>query len=370
MGQIEISTKEEGCFIVNLDKLKLISNLLKIDNDKLNTVLTSRIMVVRGQSYTIALTADQGKDTRDALSKALYDGLFNYLVDKINEPFLQLAHTAPLFVGVLDIFGFENFKVNSIEQLCINYTNERLQYYFNQHIFKEEQIEYEKERINWNDKVGYVDNLPCLDLIDSNKMSIFSLLNEECIFPKSTDMTWLQKLETNLVKHPFYKKPRLSAGVFAIVHYAGEVIYDVKGFLDKNKDPLPEEITHLIQSSPSSVISKLLKLPVMNTEQQNNKKNTVNSVVVHFRNQLNDLMKMLQSTEPHYIRCLKPNMDKEANSFKDSIVLTQLSYTGMLDTIKLYKSGYPKNEVFEIFFKRYHILISFIANYSKIQNIV
>jgi myosin heavy subunit len=167
-----------------------------------------------------------------------------------------------------------------LEQLCINYTNEKLQQYFNQHIFKEEQTEYEKEKIDWNDRVGYIDNGPCLELIEQNKLSVFALLNEECIFPKATDITWLQKLEKNLIKHPFYKKPRLTNTAFAINHYAGEVAYEVSGFLEKNKDTLPEEFIALTLASLSSIVKALLKPP---SQVEPGKKATAQTVIIHFK---------------------------------------------------------------------------------------
>ncbi|KAI9333528.1 P-loop containing nucleoside triphosphate hydrolase protein [Zopfochytrium polystomum] len=269
-------------------------------------------------------------------------------------------------IGVLDIFGFEgtttDFKTNSFEQLCINYTNEKLQQYFNQYIFKLEQEErlhvlrgkYRKEGIAWQ-TIEFLDNLECLELIEVKPIGILALLDEEAKVPKGSDESWLEKLNKQHEKHKFFVKPKAKTGTFGIRHYAGEVFYTACGFLEKNKDAVQEGILELLQSSTIPGVSALCEKPDSSTapKEKSAVKQTAGGI---FRSQLASLVAILNSTPCHYVRCIKPNMEKTALLMDDEKVLMQLRYSGMLETIKIRKTGFSSRITIESFIKSYKIL--------------
>jgi myosin-7 len=297
----------------------------------------------------VPLKKDQANDNRDSIAKTVYDKLFNYIVEYINN---STATKQPVanFIGVLDIFGFELFEVNSFEQLCINYTNEKLQQFFNQFIFKLEQEEYAKEGIPV-ESVQYKDNQPCLDLIES-KTGVLAMLDEECKVPKGNDETYLAKLHEAHKKNENYVCPKTAKGVFGIKHYAGEVTYQVVNFMDKNKDAVQEEVAELLQAASNEIVKKLFKKA---TDDKSGQKKNV-TAGTNFKTQLSTLVTTLSSTTPHYVRCVKPNMEKKAMIFDDNLVLSQLRYAGMLETIRIRKSGYPMRFSYDIFNHRFRFI--------------
>jgi myosin-7 len=327
--------------------VKTISELLGCDEAKLNSALCTRRLTVRNESTFVPLKPDQAADNRDSISKAIYDKLFNYIVQFINTSTATPEKPAN-FIGVLDIFGFEMFEINSFEQLCINYTNEKLQQFFNQFIFKLEQDEYAKEGIPV-ESISYKDNQPCLDLIES-KGGVLNVLDEECKVPKGSDATFLGKLHEAHIKNEYYVKPRTNIPVFGIKHYAGEVTYQVEGFMDKNKDAVADELVELMLASKLALVQKIFK-----TEPTGDKKGKVTSGS-NFKNQLTSLVTTLGTTSPHYVRCVKPNMAKEAFKFDPALTVAQLRYAGMLETIRIRKAGFPMRFPYDNFNYRFRMI--------------
>jgi myosin-5 len=224
--------------------------------EKLESSLVTRRIIAGGESITQRLNADQAADGRDALAKAMYAALFDWLVVQINASFAKEKGYVLTTISILDIYGFEYFKRNSFEQLCINYANERLQQQFNRHLFKLEQEEYEKENIDWT-KVEFEDNQACLDLIEKRPMGILSLLDEQCNFPKATDATFAQKMASELKENPRYTRDKLNENVFHVNHYAGSVNYDTAGFLDKNRDTIHQDLMEVLIESGEEMVRAL-----------------------------------------------------------------------------------------------------------------
>ncbi|EGG24917.1 class VII unconventional myosin [Cavenderia fasciculata] len=349
----------EGSKVLSRDTLKIVADLLSLDPGRLETCLTMRHVFIRGQNFEIPLKVGEAEDARDTFSKSLYGNVFNWLVTFINSR-IHKPQPNTTFIGVLDIFGFENFKKNSFEQFCINFANEKLQQHFNQHIFKLEQEEYEKEKINWS-KIKYNDNQECLDLIEKRPLGILSLLDEECRFPQATDSTLLEKLHSNHEKHHFYEKPKLSKTSFGIKHYAGEVSYDVASFLDKNKDTISDDMLSFMQQCKNKFLVELFTPPKDSAADDEDGKGTMKKQVrttagSQFKTQLGQLVATLSATAPHYVRCIKPNSTKEPSTFDPELIQAQLRYAGMMETIRIRKTGYPIRLSVKEFRDRYLLL--------------
>ncbi|KAG7813343.1 hypothetical protein KL921_000889 [Ogataea angusta] len=352
--------------------LSIVSELLGVsENDIRTALLTSKVKAGR-EFVTQQRTASQAKFAIDALSKSLYERLFQFLVDKINDNFSRnslLSMEAQNFVGILDIAGFEIFERNSFEQLCINYTNEKLQQFFNHHMFVLEQSEYLREGISWN-YVDFGQELkPTIELIEgssSNKIGIFSLLNEECVVPKGSDTSFLEKLHRELhsktnQKNPRYRPSKLRDG-FVVQHYAGTVEYSVDGWLDKNKDPLSSTLVEILSGSKdkfvkglfdSSIETNFTNSPVKGGQRRGGRFRTV---AQRHKEQLNDLMKQLSATHPHFVRCILPNTNKMPGEFDKRLVLEQLRCNGVLEGIRIARSGYPNRIEFDQFAETYWLL--------------
>uniref|UniRef100_A0A8C3VCM9 Myosin X n=1 Tax=Catharus ustulatus TaxID=91951 RepID=A0A8C3VCM9_CATUS len=254
LGNIEFMTAG-GAQVTTKAVLNVASELLGLDTFQLSEVLTQRSMILRGEEISSPLTVEQAADSRDSLSMALYSQCFSWLISKINTKIKGKENFKS--VGILDIFGFENFQVNRFEQFNINYANEKLQEYFNKHIFSLEQLEYNREGINW-EAIDWMDNAECLDLIEK-KLGLLALVNEESRFPKGTDNTLLEKLHSQHMSNPYYVKPRVTDHQFGIKHYAGEVLYDVRGFLEKNRDTFRDDILNMLKDSRLDFIYDLFE---------------------------------------------------------------------------------------------------------------
>ncbi|XP_016411537.1 myosin-IIIb-like [Sinocyclocheilus rhinocerous] len=241
--------------------------LLSIGSEELQEALTSHCVVTRGETIIRTNTVDKATDVRDAMSKALYGRLFSWIVNRINallQPDTNIcAAESGMNVGILDIFGFENFKKNSFEQLCINIANEQIQFYFNQHIFALEQIEYQSEGVDAS-LVEYEDNRPILDMFLQKPMGLLSLLDEESRFPQATDQTLVDKFQDNLRNKYFWTPKRVELW-FGIQHYAGKVLYNVSGFLEKNRDTLPADIVVVLRTSENKLLQQLFSSPLTKT---------------------------------------------------------------------------------------------------------
>ncbi|XP_061580454.1 myosin-IIIb isoform X1 [Cololabis saira] len=386
--------------VPNSEALDNAACLLSIGPEELQEALTSQCVVTRGETIIRTNTVDKAADVRDAMSKALYGRLFSWIVNRINsllQPDMKIcAAESCMNVGILDIFGFENFKKNSFEQLCINIANEQIQFYFNQHIFALEQIEYQSEGVDAS-LVEYEDNRPILDMFLQKPMGLLSLLDEESRFPQASDQTLVDKFEDNLRCKYFWIPKRVEL-CFGIQHYAGKVMYNVNGFLEKNRDTLPADIVVVLRTSENKLLQQLFSSPLTKTgnlatsrarvtaasrslppqlgsgrtkspkyllkvdtmEMMRHPEETTNmrrqTVASYFRYSLMDLLSKMVVGQPHFVRCIKPNDDREALRFCKERVTVQLRYTGILETVNIRRQGYSHRILFEEFVIRYYYL--------------
>ncbi|KAJ0705635.1 putative myosin ATPase [Helianthus annuus] len=355
LGNIEFAKGEEIDSSVLKDgksrfHLNVTAELLMCDAKSLEDALIKRVMVTPEEVITRTLDPEAALGSRDALAKTIYSRLFDWIVEKINNSIGQDPNSKSL-IGVLDIYGFESFKHNSFEQFCINFTNEKLQQHFNQHVFKMEQEEYTKEAINWS-YIEFVDNQDVLDLIEKKPGGIISLLDEACMFPKSTHETFAQKLYQTFPKNKRFIKPKLSRTSFTIAHYAGEVTYLADQFLDKNKDYVVAEHQDLLTASKCPFVVGLF--PPLHVE--SSKSSKFSSIGSRFKLQLQSLMETLSTTEPHYIRCVKPNNVLKPAIFENLNIIQQLRCGGVLEAIRISCAGYPTRRTFDEFLLRFGVL--------------
>ncbi|KAK7308383.1 hypothetical protein VNO77_41987 [Canavalia gladiata] len=330
--------------------LKTAAELLMCDEKSLEDSFCKRVMVTRGEAITKCLDPNSAALSRDALAKIVYSRLFDWIVDKINNSIGQDPDSKNL-IGVLDIYGFESFKTNSFEQFCINLTNEKLQQHFNQHVFKMEQEEYTKEEIDWS-YIEFVDNQDVLDLIEKKPGGIIALLDEACMFPRSTHETFSEKLYQTFRDNKRFSKPKLSRTDFTVNHYAGDVTYQTDFFLDKNKDYVVPEHAALLSASKCPFVSGLFPpLP-----EETTKSTKFSSIAAQFKQQLQALLETLNATEPHYIRCVKPNNLLKPGIFENNNVLQQLRCGGVMEAIRISCAGYPTRKTFDEFVQRFSIL--------------
>ncbi|XP_014675586.1 PREDICTED: unconventional myosin-XV-like, partial [Priapulus caudatus] len=255
-NRLQQTHQQEGVDLGSDVEIKWTSHLLGIDDKGLAQALTTKITEARNERVMTSFNIDQALDARDAIAKALYARLFCWLVKRINS--ITGKGDKRTSIAVLDIFGFEDFAENSFEQLCINYANETLQFYFNKHIFHMEQQEYAREKIAWQ-PIAFTDNQACIDLIAKKPIGILHILDDESNFPKATNVSFLEKCHFNHSTTDLYSRPRMSAPEFAVRHYAGNVWYNVDGFLDKNRDTLRLDVVDLLIGSKNPLISKLFK---------------------------------------------------------------------------------------------------------------
>ncbi|WOL18254.1 myosin-8-like isoform X1 [Canna indica] len=334
----------------SLYHLRTAAELLMCDIKALEDSLCKRVIVTRDENIVKNLDPATAALSRDALAKVIYSRLFDWLVNKINNSIGQDPNSRNL-IGVLDIYGFESFKTNSFEQFCINLTNEKLQQHFNQHVFKMEQEEYTKEAINWS-YIEFVDNQDILDMIEKKPGGIIALLDEACMLPRSTHETFAQKLYQTFKTNKCFSKPKLSRSDFTISHYAGDVTYQTELFLDKNKDYVVAEHQALLTASNCSFVSNLF--PPLSED--SSKSSKFSSIGLRFKQQLQALLETLSATEPHYIRCVKPNNLLKPAIFENHNVLQQLRCGGVLEAIRISCAGYPTRRTFCEFVDRFGIL--------------
>ncbi|KAJ0069163.1 hypothetical protein NL108_003078 [Boleophthalmus pectinirostris] len=370
LGNVEIkSSGDDKSSIPPSDPhLSVFCELLEVNAVDLARWLCHRRIVLAAETVVKPLPKKRVINARDALAKQIYAHLFDCIINRINTA-LKVPGKQHAFIGVLDIYGFETFDINSFEQFCINYANEKLQQQFNLHVFKLEQEEYMKEDIPWT-LIDFYDNQPVIDLIEA-KMGILDLLDEECLFPQGTDQSWLQKLYNYLKHSPLFEKPKFKNEAFIIQHFADKVEYQCYGFLEKNRDALYEELVDIMRDS---------KLPFLATFFQDTDQATVNnkgvkvrparpgvkptnkqlrtSVGDKFRSSLSLLMETLNATTPHYVRCIKPNDEKLPFEYDSGRVVQQLRACGVLETIRISAQSYPSRWTYIEFYSRYSILRS------------
>lgn len=418
----------EQCSLTEYDVgiLEVVAKLLDVELEALESIILRRQINVRGAITEIPYKVHEARDNRNSMAKILYSRLFKWLINFIN------ASTNPggkntCFLGVLDIFGFENFDNNSFEQLCINYANEKLHKFFNHHMFAMEQELYKREGIDFCD-INYTDNTKCLELLEKPPNCILRLLSEECRMPKGTDSTFIEKMHSEFsMMNPnhFYSRGndrRNWGSEFSVKHFAGSVTYTVKGFLKKNKDTQQSQLLSLIETSKNPLLRELVDFipdddkisssnnqSVVDNEMFNyeippqkrailrsqrsfcppgsvdrnldqfrressftseniserkssqtftsSSSRTKPTVADTFRQQLTSLVDLLNSTNPWYVRCIKPNLEKSATDYDDKQVLMQLRYLGMSDLIKIRREGYPIHLTKHQFVCRYRCLM-------------
>ncbi|XP_067333849.1 myosin-4-like isoform X2 [Channa argus] len=342
---------DKAAYLMGLNSADLLKNLcyprVKVGNE----------YVTKGQNV------QQVYNSIGALAKSVYEKMFLWMVMRINQQ-LDTKQPRQHFIGVLDIAGFEIFDYNSMEQLCINFTNEKLQQFFNHHMFVLEQEEYRKEGIEWEFIDFGMDLAACIELIEK-PMGIFSILEEECMFPKSTDTSFKNKLyDQHLGKNNCFLKPKPIKGKpeahFTLVHYAGNVDYNITGWLEKNKDPLNESVVQLYQKSSVKILGMFYaNFSGSNggTKKGSKKKGaSFQTVSALFRENLGKLMTNLRTTHPHFVRCLIPNETKTPGIMENHLVIHQLRCNGVLEGIRICRKGFPSRILYGDFKQRYRIL--------------
>nr|XP_006627875.2 PREDICTED: unconventional myosin-VIIa isoform X2 [Lepisosteus oculatus] len=348
----------DACEVVRCPDLTTASSLLEVDRQDVMNCLTSRTLITRGETVSTPLSIMQAIDVRDAFVKGIYGRLFVWIVEKINAAIYKPPPSEPKSVrrsiGLLDIFGFENFTVNSFEQLCINFANENLQQFFVRHVFKLEQEEYNLENINWQ-HIEFTDNQDALDMIAIKPMNIISLIDEESKFPKGTDTTMLYKLNSQHKLNTNYIPPKNTYETqFGISHFAGVVYYETKGFLEKNRDTLHGDIIQLVHSSKNKFIKQIFQADVAMGAETRKRSPTLSS---QFKRSLELLMRTLSVCQPFFVRCIKPNEYKKPMLFDRELCVRQLRYSGMMETIRIRRAGYPIRYTFVEFVDRYRVLM-------------
>ncbi|XP_077987827.1 myosin-VIIa-like [Glandiceps talaboti] len=369
LGNIEYEGFEENHLdssaISNKNATASVSRLLEVNQKALEDALTTRSTFAQGETIISPMSRTQAMDVRDAFVKGIYGRMFVWLVEKINIAIFtpkKDPKQARLSIGVLDIFGFENFGKNSFEQLCINYANENLQQFFVRHIFKLEQAEYEREGIKWH-HIQFVDNQETLDLLAFKPMNIIALIDEESRFPKGTDKTMLNKLTQQHGKNKFFIRGKSSvATMFGIQHFAGPVYYETQGFLEKNRDTFSTDLLHLVETTKSRFLLHLFHHDVKMSSETKKKSPTLGA---QFRRSLDSLMATLSACQPFFVRCIKPNELKKPNMFERDLVTRQLRYSGMMETIKIRRAGYPIRHLFKDYVDRYRVCIPGIQPSQK-----
>ncbi|KAK7308314.1 hypothetical protein VNO77_41916 [Canavalia gladiata] len=332
-----------------------VAKLIGCDIEDLKLALSTRKMKVGNDNIVQKLTLSQAIDARDALAKSIYACLFDWLVEQINRSLAVGKRRTGRSISILDIYGFESFNRNSFEQFCINYANERLQQHFNRHLFKLEQEEYIQDGIDWA-KVEFEDNQDCLNLFEKRPLGLLSLLDEESTFPNGTDLTFANKLKQHLNSNSCFKGER---------DQAFTVTYDTTGFLEKNRDllhldsiqllssstcHLPQIFAaHMLTQSDKSVVGPLHKSGGADSQKL--------SVATKFKGQLFQLMQRLESTTPHFIRCIKPNNLQSPESYEQGLVLQQLRCCGVLEVVRISRSGFPTRMSHQKFARRYGFLL-------------
>ncbi|PIA54976.1 hypothetical protein AQUCO_00800012v1 [Aquilegia coerulea] len=356
----QIIDSENHVEVIADEAVASASKLLGCDVHDLMLLLSTHHIQAGNNSVTQKLSSEQAIGMRNTLAKSIYASLFDWLLERINMSLKIDQQKAWRSISIVDIYGFESFQRNSFEQFCINYANERLQQYFKRHIFKLEQEEYNREGIDWT-RVDFNDNQECLNLFEQKPYGLLLLLDEESKSVHATDLTLVNKLKHHLSSNPCFKGEK--DGFFSVLHYAGEVLYGKSGFLEKNIDSMHSAAIQLLSSCtyelPQLFASNLLKpsqmhmSPLLSLGATGFQKQ---SVGMKFKDQLFKLLQQLETTKPHFICCIKPNNKQLPNMFEKDLVLQQLRSSGVLEVVKISRSGYPTQMTHQQFARRYGLL--------------
>ncbi|EDQ89817.1 uncharacterized protein MONBRDRAFT_20878, partial [Monosiga brevicollis MX1] len=380
LGDVLFDGEDHASIVSPSSILEAACNQLGLEVGVMEAALVEQILITGGEETTKALRTDQAVDVRDATAKALYGRAFTWIIKRVNSLTGPKGRGTGQIISFLDIFGFEHFDDNSLEQLCINLANEQLQSFFNSHIFQMELDEYKKEGIDGS-QVSFTDNQATLDMLLSRRPpGILAIMDEQAIMPRSTDQTMVEKFHETFGSHSSYIKPRSNDAIFTIRHYAGDVCYNADGFLEKNRDTLAMDVLGALRMSENSLVRELfdgdaddakaakgkrgkrgggrglsrnnMRMSVKKARAAEAKKQR-KSVGATFKESLEKLMTSLNSSAPHFIRCIKPNQSKQKHMYADQLVKNQLRYTGMLETTRIRKEGYAVRPTFEDFLHRY-----------------
>ncbi|XP_063171131.1 unconventional myosin-XV [Candoia aspera] len=367
LGNVYFEKYETDCqevaSVLSAKEIRVVAELLQISPEGLQKSVTYKVTETMREKIFTPLTVESAVDARDAVAKILYSLLFNWLMDRINKQMYPKQNT--LSIAVLDIYGFEDLGFNSFEQLCINYANEYLQYFFNKIVFKEEQEEYIREQIEWRE-IAFADNQPCIELISQRPHGVLNILNDQSSFPQATDHTFLQKCHYHHSSNLLYSKPKLPLPEFSIRHYAGKVTYQVHKFLDKNYDQVRQDVLDLFVNSKIKMVASLFfshaqlvaqQRTMMGKSSTGKRKYKPQTVAAKFQQSLLDLVEKMERCNPFFVRCIKPNNKKEPGLFEADTVSNQLRSSGILETIRIRKEGFPVRIPFQIFIDRYRCLV-------------
>ncbi|XP_061383867.1 unconventional myosin IC isoform X2 [Danaus plexippus] len=362
LGNVKFVQNDKGyAEILNHDaNSQNVAELLKVNTTRLREALTSRTIEARGDVVNTPLDLEQAHYARDALAKAIYEKHFGWLVARLNASLAPRDRDAKASViGILDIYGFEIFPKNSFEQFCINFCNEKLQQLFIQLTLKSEQEEYLREGIEW-EPIEYFNNIVICDLIEERHRGIISILDDECLRPgEANDLSFLEKLSQRLDGHKHFKSHKkvdsktqklMGRDEFCLVHYAGEVTYNVNTFIEKNNDLLFRDLQGLMAASGNNIVGRCFKdMNLMS-------KKRPETAVTQFKVSLNELIKILSSKEPSYIRCIKPNDFKTPMHFDDKLVSHQVKYLGLMENLRVRRAGFAYRRQYDAFLERYKCL--------------
>ncbi|CAH8547863.1 unnamed protein product [Heterobilharzia americana] len=360
---------KERTSIVNPNVAEIAASELGVDVTELTKVITMKLTETSVDSLWSPVNTAGAIVNRDSIAKSLYAEFFDRLVDAINMKIAPSDYLDPdtkssiRAIALLDIYGFENLPSNSLEQFCINYTNENLQQFFNHYIFELEQEEYRAENISWQ-YVQFPNNQPIIDLIAGKPNGIMHICNDEASLVTGTDESFLRQCQHHHQKHPNFKINKIQGNSsFTIVHFAGEIVYDVHGFVDKNREKIRSELLALLTKSTNTAVATMFR----NVQSQrtgvsgSGPKLKTPMVLTTMNNSLQQLMEKMRMNKPSFVRCIKPNMKKEPMVFDDAVVMDQLRYGGVLETVRIRKSGFPVRVDYNYFIERY----SFLLNHEK-----
>ncbi|XP_055328094.1 unconventional myosin IC-like [Paramacrobiotus metropolitanus] len=350
LGNVQFMEDGDYAEMKSAEEVVIVSELLGCSRDDLMQALTHRGVHARQEKVLAKFNREQATTSRDSLAKAVYAKTFQWLIQRVNQALQASNQSRSAVIGLLDIYGFEVFERNSFEQFCINYCNEKLQQLFIELTLRSEQEEYVAENIPW-EQVEYFDNQIICALIEAKPVGIIPLLDDECLRPgNATDATFLEKLREKHTKHPHLLINR-DKQQFTIKHYAGNVIYDVEGFLDKNGELLHRDLKEIIIRCRNNDI---LKNAFTNEEATSLKRAL--STATQFKNSLKELTVILKSKDPFYVRCIRPNDHKASRNFSDTIVRHQVKYLGLMENLRVRRAGYAYRRSYDAFLRRYKSL--------------
>uniref|UniRef100_A0AAF5PRL5 Myosin motor domain-containing protein n=1 Tax=Wuchereria bancrofti TaxID=6293 RepID=A0AAF5PRL5_WUCBA len=361
---IESEANVDESFVKDRNELQICANILQVESNELEKALCMQVVAAKGDVVLKRHDVNAAEYTRDALAKAIYDRLFTWIVGKINEAInIEKNECANrnTVIGVLDIYGFEIFAVNSFEQFCINYCNEKLQQLFIELVLNQEQEEYKQEGIEWQ-QINFFNNKEICDLVEIPRTGILAILDEACytIGPMN-DKIFLSEMDKILNKNKYYTSRRLNPTDktlsferdFRITHYAGDVTYSIVGFIDKNRDTLYQDLKRLLYNSNNPILCEIFPDGAKSVTEVNKKPSTAGTV---FKNSMSDLVQQLSAKEPHYIRCIKPNEIKSSSLFDTIGVGHQVRYLGLLENVRVRRAGFAYRITYERFLQRYKML--------------